>query len=102
MEKRDYYQVLGVERSADLPTLKSAYRKLAFELHPDRNPGDPQAEDRFKEAAEAWEVLSNPERRQIYDQYGHAGAQQGGGFEGFGGMGMDDIFSHLGEMFGGG
>ena len=87
-EKRDYYEVLGVERGADDATLKKAYRKLAKKYHPDMNPGDKEAEAKFKEATEAYSVLSDPEKRRTYDQYGHAafengGAGQGGGFGGF-------------------
>ena len=85
-EKRDYYEVLGVERGADDATLKKAYRKLAKKYHPDMNPGDKEAEAKFKEATEAYSVLSDPEKRRTYDQYGHAafengGAGQGGGFD---------------------
>lgn len=98
MKKRDYYEVLCVEHSADEGAIKSAYRRCAMEHHPDRNPGDHQAEERFKEAAEAYEVLSHPEKRALYDQYGHAGAQRGG-FGGF--SGVEDIFSHFADIFGG-
>ncbi len=101
MEKRDYYDVLGVDRSADEQALKSAYRKLALKFHPDKNPGDKQAEDRFKEASEAYAVLSDPEKRARYDRFGH---QNGQGFEGFpfGGSSINDIFGDIfGEMFGG-
>ncbi len=104
MEKRDYYEVLGVERAADATVIKSAYRKLALKFHPDKNPGDKEAEEKFKEATEAYEVLSDPEKRSRYDQFGHSR----GGFEGFGGApfggaNINDIFSDLfGEMFGGG
>jgi molecular chaperone DnaJ len=97
MEKRDYYEVLGVERDADPGAIKSAYRRCAMEHHPDRNPGDHRSEERFKEAAEAYEVLSSPEKRALYDQYGHAGARQAG-FGGF--QGMDDILSHFADIFG--
>ncbi len=97
MEKRDYYEILGVERGADAAALKSAYRRCAKQYHPDVNPGDSTAEERFKEAAEAYEVLSNPERRALYDQYGHAGPRQAC-FEGF--SGMEDIFSHFADIFG--
>lgn len=95
--KRDYYEVLGVDRSADANTLKKAYRKLAQQYHPDRNPDDKQAEERFKEAAEAYEVLSDAERRRLYDQYGHEGLSRGG-YGGFSG-GMEDIFSNFGDIF---
>lgn len=102
-EKRDYYEVLGVSKSASKEELKKAYRKLAVKYHPDRNPDDDAAEAKFKEAAEAYEVLNNPEKRQRYDQFGHqgVGGAAGGGFGG-GGMNMDDIFSQFGDIFGGG
>jgi molecular chaperone DnaJ len=103
-KKRDYYEVLGVSRSATKDQLKSAYRKLAMQYHPDRNPGDAAAEDKFKEAAEAYEVLSDDQKRQLYDNYGHEAANQmgGGGGGGFHGHSMDDIFSQFGDIFGGG
>src|SRR5690606_37501643 len=101
MSKRDYYDVLGVQRSAEASEIKSAYRKLAIKYHPDRNPGNQEAEDKFKEAAEAYEILSNPEKRQRYDQFGHAGNSASGGYGG-GGMNMEDIFSQFGDIFGGG
>ena len=94
--KRDYYEVLGVSRDAGDAEVKKAYRKLAMENHPDRNPGDHEAEERFKEAAEAYEVLRDHEKRQIYDQFGHAGLE-GSGFRGF--SGFDDIFSSFGDIF---
>ena len=97
-EKRDYYEVLGVSKTATPEELKKAYRKLALQYHPDRNPGDKEAEEKFKEAAEAYEVLSNPEKRQRYDQFGFAGMNGAGGFSGQG-MSMDDIFSHFGDIF---
>ncbi len=106
-EKRDYYEVLGVERNADAETIKKAYRKAAIKYHPDKNPGDKEAEEKFKEAAEAYDVLSNEEKRARYDRFGHAGmngAGGGGGFGGFGGAGgftMEDIFEQFGDIFGG-
>jgi molecular chaperone DnaJ len=103
MSKRDYYDILGVSKGASADEIKKAYRKLAIKYHPDKNPDDKAAEDKFKEAAEAYEVLSNPEKRQRYDQFGHAGAQGGfGGGYGGGGMNMEDIFSQFGDVFGGG
>lgn len=107
MEKRDYYEVLGVEKNASADEIKKAYRKKAIQYHPDKNPGDKEAEEKFKEAAEAYDVLSNPDKRARYDQFGHAGmsgaAGNGGPFGGFGGggMSMDDIFSMFGDIFGG-
>ncbi|MBE6211025.1 MAG: molecular chaperone DnaJ [Rikenellaceae bacterium] len=105
-EKRDYYEVLGVEKSANADEIKKAYRKAAIKYHPDKNPGDKEAEEKFKEAAEAYDVLSNPDKRARYDQFGHAGMNgaAGGGFGGFGGGGgfsMEDIFSQFGDIFGG-
>ncbi len=99
-DKRDYYEILGVEKNADKEEIKKAYRKLALKYHPDRNPGDKAAEEKFKEAAEAYEVLSNDEKRARYDQYGHAGVggAAGGGFS----MDLNDIISHFGDIFGGG
>jgi len=101
MAKRDYYEVLGVEKNASADEIKKAYRKKAIEFHPDKNPDDKHAEEKFKEAAEAYDVLSDPQKRQRYDQFGHAGvggASQGG----FGGgMSMEDIFSQFGDIFGG-
>lgn len=106
MTKRDYYEVLEVEKTSSVETIKKAYRKKAIQYHPDKNPGDKEAEDKFKEAAEAYDVLSNPDKRARYDQFGHAGiggaAGNGGPFGGFGGgMSMDDIFSMFGDVFGG-
>lgn len=99
MEKRDYYEILGVSRTASADEIKKAYRKLALKYHPDRNPDDKESENKFKEAAEAYEVLSNDEKRRQYDQFGHAGpGQAGGGFHGF--TDMDDIFQQFGDIFG--
>lgn len=100
MGKRDYYEILGVSKNATPEEIKKAYRKIAIKYHPDKNPDDPSAEDKFKEAAEAYEVLSNAEKKQRYDRFGHQG-MNGGGFGG-GGMNMDDIFSQFGDIFGGG
>ena len=103
MSKRDFYEILEVSKSASADEIKKAYRKKAIQFHPDKNPGDKQSEEKFKEAAEAYEILSDTQKRQRYDQYGHAGvggASGGGGFNG-GGMNMDDIFSHFGDIFGG-
>lgn len=100
-EKRDYYEVLGVSNNASTDELKKAYRKLALKYHPDRNPDNKEAEEKFKEAAEAYDVLSDSNKKSKYDQYGHAGMGGGSGFGG-GGMSMDDIFSHFGDIFGGG
>lgn len=99
-EKRDYYEVLGIEKNASADEIKKAYRKKAIQYHPDKNPGDKAAEEKFKEAAEAYDVLSDPQKRQRYDQFGHAGMGGAGGFSG-GGMSMEDIFSHFGDIFGG-
>ncbi len=104
MSKRDYYDTLGVSKGATEAEIKKAYRKKAVQYHPDKNPDDAAAEEKFKEAAEAYEVLSDAQKKQRYDQYGHAGmggAAGGGGFGG-GGMNMDDIFSQFGDIFGGG
>ena len=106
MEKRDYYEVLEVSKTATAEEIKKAYRKKAIQYHPDKNPGDKEAEEKFKEAAEAYDVLSNEDKRARYDQFGHAGmggaAGNGGPFGGFGGgMSMDDIFSMFGDIFGG-
>ena len=108
MAKRDYYEVLGVSKSAATAEIKKGYRKMAVKYHPDKNPNDTEAEEKFKEAAEAYEVLSDGNSKAKYDQYGHAafegGQGGGGGFGGFGGggMDMDDIFSQFGDIFGGG
>jgi molecular chaperone DnaJ len=100
MEKRDYYEVLGVERGATRDEIKKAYRKQALKYHPDKNPGNKKAEEKFKEAAAAYEILSNDEKRARYDRYGHAGVGgAGNGFSG-GGMTMEDIFSSFGDIFG--
>ncbi len=103
MAKRDYYEVLGVSNGAEATEIKKAYRKKAIQYHPDKNPDDKGAEEKFKEAAEAYEVLSDANKKQRYDQYGHAGMSgaAGGGFGG-GGMNMEDIFSQFGDVFGGG
>ncbi len=97
MAKRDYYEVLGVDKNTTPEELKKAYRKLALQYHPDRNPGDKEAEEKFKEAAEAYDVLSNPEKKARYDQFGMAGME---GAYGQGGMNMNDIFSQFGDLFG--
>src|SRR3954462_4683558 len=101
--KRDYYEVLGVTRTTPPEDLKKSYRKLAVQYHPDKNPGDKKAEERFKELSEAYEILSDPQKRQMYDQFGHAAAGAGGAgaggfdFQGFGGASINDIF---GDIFG--
>lgn len=105
-EKRDYYEVLGVSKNATPEEIKKAYRKKAIQYHPDKNPGDKEAEEKFKEAAEAYDVLSDEKKRQMYDQFGHSmGQNMGGGAGGFGGfsgsgMSMEDIFSQFGDVFG--
>ena len=96
MTKKDYYQILGVGKTASDEELKKSYRKIAMQCHPDRNPGDKEAEEKFKEAAEAYEVLSDRQKREIYDQYGHAGLSNTG-FQGF--SGFDDVFSNFGDIF---
>lgn len=103
MAKRDYYEVLEVNKNASAEEIKKAYRKKALQFHPDKNPGNAEAEEKFKEAAEAYEVLSNPEKKQRYDQFGHAGvgSAAGGGFSGGGFRDIEDIFSTFGDIFGG-
>ncbi|MBU8891879.1 MAG: molecular chaperone DnaJ [Bacteroidales bacterium] len=100
MSKRDYYEVLGISKGATQEEIKKAYRKNAIQYHPDKNPGDKEAESKFKEAAEAYEILSNADKRNRYDRYGHAGVggAAGGGFGG--GMSMEDIFENFGDVFG--
>ncbi len=101
-QKRDYYEILGVNKNADQITIKKAYRKVALKFHPDRNPDNKEAEENFKEAAEAYEVLSDEQKKARYDRYGHAGVSgNAGGFSG-GSMNMDDIFEHFGDIFGDG
>lgn len=101
MAKRDYYEVLGVSKNASVDEIKKAYRKLAIKYHPDKNPGDKEAEEKFKEAAEAYDVLSNADKKAKYDQFGHAAFENGGGGGYYGGgMSMDDIFSQFGDIFG--
>src|SRR5436189_438709 len=99
MSKRDYYEILGVGKSSSTDEIKKAYRKVAMQYHPDRNPGDKAAEEKFKEAAEAYEVLSDTEKKAQYDRYGHAGVR-GNGRGGYGNMNMEDIFSQFGDIFG--
>ena len=106
MSKRDYYEVLGVDKNATADQIRKAYRKLAIKYHPDKNPDDKDAEEKFKEAAEAYDVLSDDEKRKKYDQFGHDMGPQGfpgggGGYYSSGGMSMDDIFEHFGDIFGG-
>ena len=103
--KKDFYEILGISKNATEAEIKKAYRKKALEFHPDKNPGNAEAEENFKKAAEAYEVLSDAQKRAKYDQYGHQ-AFDGGGSGGFGGghggMNMEDIFSQFGDIFGGG
>ena len=101
MAKRDYYEVLGVSKNASKDELKKAYRKLAMQYHPDRNPGDKQSEEKFKEAAEAYEILNSDEKRAKYDRFGHEGVR-GNGFGSQGFSDINDIFSHFSDIFGGG
>ncbi len=100
MAKQDYYEILGVAKNASEDEIKKAYRKKAIQYHPDKNPGNKEAEEKFKEAAEAYEILSDPQKRQRYDQFGHAGMGGNGGGAQWSGN-MDDIFSHFGDIFGG-
>ncbi len=104
MAKKDFYEILGVSKGAAADEIKKSYRKVAMQYHPDRNPGDKAAEEKFKEAAEAYEILSDADKKAQYDRYGHAGVsgngRGGGGFGGSGGMNMDDIFSQFGDVFG--
>ncbi|MEO8447980.1 MAG: DnaJ domain-containing protein, partial [bacterium] len=99
MTKRDYYEILTVTKTATVEEIKTSYRKLAMKHHPDKNPGDLESEEKFKELAEAYEILSDPAKRQRYDQFGHQGVNGAGGFQGF--DNINDIFSHFGDIFGG-
>mgnify|MGYP001642430338 FL=1 len=106
-DKRDYYEVLGLQKGASDADIKKAFRKMALKYHPDKNPGDKKAEEKFKEINEAYGILSDPEKKDKYDRFGHAGVDPNagfgeGGFGGFGGGGFEDIFSAFGDMFGGG
>src|SRR5688500_3200689 len=103
MSKRDYYDILEVGKDADDTVIKKSYRKIAMKYHPDRNPDNKAAEEKFKEAAEAYEVLSDPDKRARYDRFGHqgVGGASGNGGGGFGGMNMEDIFEQFGDIFGG-
>src|SRR5690554_4779543 len=98
MAKRDFYEILGVSKSASADEIKKAYRKLALQFHPDRNPGDKEAEEKFKEAAEAYEVLSNDEKRSRYDRFGHNGMRGGQDFHQY--TDINDIFSNFSDIFG--
>jgi molecular chaperone DnaJ len=100
MSKRDYYEILGVTKSSSQDEIKKSYRKVAMQFHPDRNPGNKEAEEKFKEAAEAYEILSDPDKRAQYDRFGHAGVGSNGGGFGGGGMRMEDIFANFGDIFG--
>ena len=100
MTKRDYYEILGVSKTASADEIKKAYRKVAMQFHPDRNPGDKAAEEKFKEAAEAYEVLSDADKRAQYDRFGHRLLHRRSGGFGGGGMNMEDIFSQFGDIFG--
>ena len=100
--KKDYYEILGIDKGADAAAIKKAYRKKAIEFHPDKNPGNKEAEENFKLAAEAYEILSDPDKKAKYDQYGHAAFDGAGGFGGGGFNNMEDIFSQFGDIFGGG
>src|SRR5687767_2063952 len=102
MSKRDYYETLGVAKGAGVDEIKKAYRKVAMQYHPDRNPGDKAAEEKFKEAAEAYEILSDADKKAQYDRYGHAGVSGNGrgNYSSGGGMNMEDIFSQFGDIFG--
>ncbi|MFO0203292.1 MAG: DnaJ domain-containing protein, partial [Alphaproteobacteria bacterium] len=99
MSQRDYYEVLGVEKSASADEIKKAYKKLALKYHPDRNPGDEEAIENFKQAAEAYDVLSDADKRSRYDRFGHAGVNQGGGGGGAQFHDLGDIFEHFGSIF---
>jgi len=100
MAKRDFYEILGVSKGADAKEIKKAYRKVAMKYHPDKNPDDKAAEDKFKEAAHAYEILSDEQKRARYDRYGHAGVDPQAGFGGRGGMNMEDIFANFSDIFG--